>query len=76
MAQRQLLLLLFVFNYKNYSSYLTCHQFDLQALKQNNSFPYGQIKTYEMGASLTGRQYLTIPRDLVKEVTINRDGGP
>ena len=62
-AQRELLLLLFAFNHQNYCSYLTCHQFELQALKRNNSFAYRKFKTCRMGASLTGGKHLAIPGD-------------
>ena len=70
-AQRELLLLLFAFSHQNYSRYLTYHQFELQGLNHRNSSAYEQLKTYGMGAALTGRKFSTIPGGLVTEVTVN-----
>ena len=56
------------------------HQFELQALKHNNSSAYEQLKTYRMGVSLTGRKFTTLPEDVVTGVTVKREvkirGGP
>ena len=59
---------------------LTYHHYELQRLQVENSPAYEQLKTYGMGASLSGRKFSTIPGDLVTEVTVNREvkirGGP
>ena len=72
-AQQELLPLLFAFNHQNYSRYLTYHHVELQALKHKHFSAYEQLKTYGMGASLTGRKFSTFPGDLVTEVTVNRE---
>ena len=56
-AQQELLPLLFAFNHQNYSRYLTYHHVKLQALKHKHFSAYEQLKTYGMGASLTGRKF-------------------
>ena len=79
-VQRELLPLLFAFIAINYSRSLTYHNFELQTLKHNISSTYIQLKTYQMGAGLTGRKLSTFPGDLDTEVTINPEvkihGGP
>ena len=79
-VQRELLPLLFAFIAINYSRSLTYHKFELQTLKHNSSSTYIQLKTYQMGAGLTGRKLSTFPGDLDTEVTISPEvkihGGP
>ena len=79
-VQRELLPLLFAFIAINYSRSLTYHNFELQTLKHNSSSTYIQLKTYQMGAGLTGRKLSTFPGDLDTEVTISPEvkihGGP
>ena len=79
-AQEELLPLLFAFNHQNYARYLTYHHYELKSLEANNASAYEQLKTYGMGASLSGKKFSTIPGDLVTEVTVNREvkvrGGP
>ena len=68
-----MLLLLFGFNHQNYSRYLKYYHFELQSLKHNNSSAYKPFKIYRMGASLTRREFSTIPGDLVTEITVNQE---
>lgn len=79
-VQGELLPLLFAFTALNYSRSLTYHNFELQTLKHNSSSTYIQLKTYQMGAGLTGRKLSTFPGDLDTEVTISPEvkihGGP
>ena len=79
-AQEELLPMLFAFNHPNYARYLTYHHYELKSLETNNASAYEQLKTYGMGASLSGKKFSTIPCDLVTEVTVNREvkvrGGP
>ena len=79
-VQGELLPLLLAFIAINYSRSLTYHNFELQTLKHNSSSTYIQLKTYQMGAGLTGRKLSTFPGDLDTEVTINPEvkihGGP
>ena len=72
-AQRDLLLLLFAFNYQNYSRYLTTHHVELTNVSSKNPYAYKDLQTYDIGASLSGKRFSTIPGDLVTEVTINRE---
>ena len=72
-AQSDLLTLLFAFNYQNYSRYLTTHHVELTNLSSKNPSAYKDLQTYDIGASLSGKRFSTIPGDLVTEVTINRE---
>ena len=72
-AQRDLLPLLFAFNYQNYSRYLTTHHVELTNVSSKNPYAYKDLQTYDIGASLSGKRFSTIPGDLVTEVTINRE---
>ena len=72
-AQRDLLPLLFPFKHQNYSRYLTTQHAELTNLPLKNPSVYKDFQTYCIGASLSGKQFSTIPGDLVTEVTITRD---
>ena len=73
-TQRCLLPLLFAFNHQNFSRYLTTDHVELKNLPSKNPSTYKGLQTYGIGATIS------IPGDLVTEVTINREvkvrGGP
>ena len=79
-AQGDLLPLLFVFNHQKYSRYLTTNHTELTNLPSKNPSAYKDLQIYSIGASLSSKNFSTIPGDLVTNVTINRElkvhGGP
>ena len=70
-AQRDLLLLLLVFN-RNYLRYLTTHHNELTNLLKNPS-AYKDLQICGIGASLSGKKFSTTPEDLMTKVTINSE---
>ena len=78
-VQHDLFPLLFQFNHQNYSRYLTTYNVELTNLPSKNE-AYKELRNYDIGASLSGKKFSTIPGDLVTEVTINKEvkvrGGP
>ena len=52
---------------------MTYHHFELHALKHNNFSKYEQLKTYRIGASLTGRRS-TVDREITIHCGLMRVG--
>ena len=79
-AQNDLLPLLFAFNHQDYTWCLTKHHLALTDLSIAKPQAFSDLKTFSLGASLSGYKFSSIRGDLVNEVTINREikvrGGP
>ena len=71
---------LFAFNHQNQVRYLTQHHVELTSLSITKPQGFSDLETFGLGASRSRNKILTIPRELVTEVTINREvkvrGGP
>ena len=72
-AHSDLLLLFFEFSHQNHARYLTQHHEELTNLSITKSQTFSDLETFGLGARLCGNKCLTIPGDLVTEVTINRE---
>ena len=73
-------LFLFAFNHQNYFRCLTQHHIELKSLSITKPQDFFDLETFGLGASRSRNKILTIRRELVTEVTINREvkvrGGP
>ena len=69
-----------LYDYQNYSRYLTTHQVELTNPSSKNPSAYKDLQTYGIGVSSDGKKFSTIPGDLVTQFTINKEvkvrGGP
>ena len=62
-----------LYDYQNYSRYLTTHQIELTNLSSKNPSAYKYLQAYGIGVSSSGKKFSTIPEDLVTQFTINKE---
>ena len=69
-AHSDLLRVLFAFSHQNYTRYLNQYHVELTNLSITKPQAFSGLETFDLGASLSGNKFSTIPGDLVTEVTI------